>query len=102
LGLRAAQPEDLDKLLELVKQFNKEVIEEFGIFTNDELARSVITKCIPTSFVLEHKRELVGVIGGVKTTFPLNQEVMYHELIWYVLPEHRSQGLRLYTKLEQY
>lgn len=59
-------------------------------------------KLIDTSFVLEMEGKIVGVLGGMIANYPLNGELIYQELAWYVNKKYRLHGIRLFKVLEQF
>lgn len=45
--------------------------------------------------------KVVGVFCGYFTNYILDDSKMFHELVWYVHPEHRKCGLKLYKHCEE-
>jgi len=100
--VRPAKFEDTDIVLLLLKDFHKESMDKYGIFCDDDVAKTFMEKCWQTSFVLEIENKVVGVLGGMITHYPLNNEQMYYELVWYVDPKYRLHGVSLFHYLENY
>lgn len=102
MKVRMCVKEDVPAALELVEEFYKESIEEFGLFFNKEVALLAAEQFINTSFILERDEKVIGLLSGTISQLPLSNEKVYQEAIWYVKKEHRAQGINLYYKLEDY
>ena len=100
--VRLAQKKDLPEVLTLLKEFHSESLDKYNLFCNDETAKITMKLLYRTSFVLVIDNKIVGVLGGIIATYPLNNELIYHEWIWFVNKKHRLHGIGLYRKLEEY
>ncbi len=100
--VRLAKIEDIEPVLLLLKDFHKESLSKYNVFCDDNVARVFMQKCVETSFVLEMEGKVVGILGGMITHYPLNDEKMYYEMVWYVDPKYRLHGVSLFHKLEDY
>ena len=102
LTVRPVEEKDFDSALKLLKEFQAESLDAYNLLCNDKIALSIMPKFIGSSFVLETDNAIVGVIAGIIVTYPLNDEKIYHEQIWYVNKTYRKYGIKLYLKPEQY
>jgi GNAT superfamily N-acetyltransferase len=100
--VRPAKIEDKPAVLELLKDFHKESMDKYNILCDDKIANDFMDKCVDTSFVLEIENKIVGILGGMITNYPLNNEKMYYEWVWYVDPKYRLHGVSLFHYLEDY
>jgi len=100
--IRQTKHKDLPAILELVKEFHAETLNEFGVFCNEEVAQELMPKLIDTSLVLIVDDKLVGVIAGFITNHIVSKEPLFQEVMWYVSKEHRRYGIRLYLELEKW
>ncbi len=101
--VRKPTREDIEPVLELIHEFHKEVIDDFDLLCNDDIAREFMAKTLDTALVLEtDEKKIVGVIAGTVTTYPLDNKLIYQEIIWYVNKEYRRYGVsKLLTALEE-
>ena len=100
--VRLAEQKDFKDCLQLIKEFQQESLDAYNLLCNDEIALLIMEKFLKTSFVLEINNILAGVLAGAVVTYPLNDEKIYQEHIWYVNKKYRRYGLILYNYLEDY
>lgn len=100
--VRLAEERDIEPVLGLLKEFHTESLNKYNLFCDDTIARQTLKVLYPTSFVLELEGKTVGVLAGQVATFPLNNELIYHEWVWFVNKKYRLHGISLYHKLEEY
>ena len=100
--VRQATIKDLPGILELLREFHKESLDAFGFSVDEAVTTILINKFYITSFVLETEGKIVGVLGGQVVTYPLNNELLYQEMVWFVNKKYRMHGIRLFKKLEEY
>ena len=100
--IRQTKHKDLPAILELIKEFHAETLNEFGLDCNEEVAQELMPKLIDTSLVLIVDDKLVGVIAGFITNHIVSKEPLFQEVIWYISKEHRRYGIRLYLELEKW
>jgi len=53
-------------------------------------------------FVIEREGQIVGGLGGIKGPDLHYPRIIAVETFWFVLPEHRGEGLKLMEKFEQW
>ena len=102
LIVRPAEEKDYEGVLQLLKEFQKESLDLYGLFCDEKIALSIMSKFIGNSFVLDDNGVIGGVIAGMIISYPLNDEKIFHEQIWYVNKKYRRYGLKLYNRLEQH
>ena len=102
MGVRLATIEDIPQVLELLKEFHAETLDAYKLHINEEITNLLMQKCYTTSLVLEIDNKIVGVLGGIVTTYPLDNELLYQELVWFVNKKYRLHGISLFKKLEEY
>ena len=102
LTVRAVEEKDFEGVLQLLKEFQKESLDLYNLFCDEKIALSIMQKFLGYSFVLDDNGVIGGVIAGTIINYPLNNEKIYHEQIWYVNKTYRKYGIKLYLKLEQY
>jgi hypothetical protein len=102
--IRLALHSDIDNILPLVKSFYDESLKDYGFDFNEDVLRAVIkSHCDNQSgLVMEDKGNIVGVIAGQFVQFPTSDYKVFQEVIWYVLPDHRKDGLSLFRETEKY
>ena len=100
--VRLGTEKDFNQVMELLKEFHAESLDKYGILMNDGIAMCAMQRFLGTSFVLEIDGHIVGVLGGTVVTYPLNDELMYQEWVWFVSRRNRLHGIRLYFKLVEY
>jgi len=100
--VRPAEERDIEPTLELLKDFHSESLNKYSLFCDDTTARATMKSLYPTSFILQLEGKVVGVLGGTVAVYPLNNEKIYHEWVWYVNKKYRLHGIILYHKLEDY
>ena len=53
-------------------------------------------------FVMEKDGKIIGVIAGNFVQFPTSDFKVFQEIIWYVLPEYRKHGIKLFRETEKH
>ena len=100
--IRRTKQADLPEILKLVKEFHLESLNKYDLFLNEEVINKIMPAMVETSFVLEVNGEIKGVIAGFFDTHILDNEKLFHEVIWYVSKEYRGRGAGLLSEMEQY
>lgn len=100
--VRLATKADLPGILELLKEFHAESLDLYKLGLDEKVTEILMNKLYETSFVLEMEGKIVGVLGGMIANYPLNGELLYQELVWFVNKKYRLHGIRLFRKLEEY
>jgi len=101
--IRLAEHKDIEATLPLVKSFYDESLKDYGFNFDDTVLRAVMkTHCDNRSALLLDKGGIVGVIAGQFVQFPTSSFKVFQEVIWYVLPNYRKDGLSLFRETEKY
>jgi hypothetical protein len=108
--IRIALHSDIDNTLPLVKSFYDESLKAYGFDFNEDTLRAVMkAHCDNQSALVMEviddpalQGRIVGVIAGQFVQFPTSNFKVYQEVIWYVLPDHRKDGLSLFRETEKY
>ena len=99
--IREPEHKDIEAILDLIHEFQEESLEKYNVFCDDNVARSYIENNLKTSLIMLKDNKIIGVIGGVVTTYPLNQKPVFQEMIWYVTKKYRRYGVKLIQELER-
>lgn len=100
--IRQATREDIPKALELVHEFQKESLETFGVFCDDDTMAELMPKLVETTLVLEIDGVLRGLLAGAIGTHMLNKKPVFQEIMWYVSKKYRRYGIKLFRELEKW
>ena len=128
IQFRKANVHDTGAIKELVKMFHDEFISGLGFDFSDLVFKKIAATNVLASTWVAHLPDepipavyekevgqhgkvmisapdvkfgkVVGVFSGYYTTYILNNEKLFHELVWYVHPDHRRTGLKLYEHCE--
>lgn len=113
ITFRKATVHDTMAVKELVHMFHEEYLNDLGFQMEDLLFKKIAaTNVLSTTWVAKLPDEVipatedtpediklgkvVGVFSGYYTTYILNNDKLFHEIVWYVHPDYRSCGLDLY------
>ena len=107
IKFRKATVHDTMQMKELVKMFHKEFLDDLGFSMEDllfkkiaatEVLASTWVACLPDRMEEDEliHGKVVGMFSGYYTTYILNNDKMFHEIVWYVHPDYRSCGMALY------
>lgn len=102
--IRLATMEDIPKTMPLIEAFYEESLKHYGFKLNkDVLTAIMIEHCKNQSaLVMEEDGLIIGVIAGKFVQFPISDYKIFQEVIWYVLPEYRSHGIKLFKETEKH
>lgn len=100
MKIRQAVKEDAGPVVKLLKEFQEESLDEYGLFYDENFAKDFVTRYVEGSLILENEGAIVGIISGVLSHYPLNAEKIYTELIWFVTKRYRKWGIKLLRELE--
>ena len=101
ITVRMAKESDIEGVLKLIHEFQKEGMDEFGLYCDDTKARAVICSNIEHSIILEADGNIIGCIGGKIGQGMVSTDKVYEEMIWYVTKAYRSHGVMLLRALEK-
>jgi GNAT superfamily N-acetyltransferase len=104
--IRKAQPEDLERIVEMAARFVSET--DYGKFVKvnpDRLSRTVVdlvTNPNGVVFIAEDAGRAHGMIAAIMYEHPYSGELTSFEIAWWVDPESRGCGLRLLNEAEDW
>ena len=128
IKFRKATVHDTSQIKSLVKMFHEEYISDLGFDMSDLVFQKIATTNILASTWVAHLPdesipakysdkpgengvmiakpdtkfgEVIGVFSGYYTTYILDNAKLFHEIVWYVHPDHRRCGLTLYKHCEE-
>lgn len=106
MKIRKADLGDTIDLISLFTDFYNQSIKSYGIPLDDNTVGKTIISYIRNHvvFVLEKDdKEIVGFIGGVIATYPVNENVIvFIESGWFVKEDYRKHSIELLSELENY
>lgn len=106
MKIRKANLSDTTDLIALFFDFYNESIGNYGIPMDDKTVGQTVINYIRNHvvFVLEKdNEEIVGFIGGVVATYPVNENVkIFIESGWFVKKDYRKDSVQLLAVLEKY
>jgi len=100
--VREMKMEDLEKIINLLKEFQKESFGDYGVDVSPEYIRKISEAYKDSTFVLEQEGNIVGVLVLSLTLLPVNGEIIAEELVWYVSKKFRRFGINLLTFAEKW
>lgn len=96
--VRPGMMSDLDAAIEILGEFREESLKYFGF--SKPFAKDYLSQFVEDSFVLEIDGRVVGISAGKIIQSQVDGQLIYDEVVWYVLREFRGYGLRLMDALE--
>lgn len=106
MRIRKAILKDTVALISLFRDFYDESLKIYGIPLDEKTVGRTVVSYVSNHivFVLEKdNEEIVGFIGGVIATFPVNDKVkMFIESGWFVEESYRRHSVNLLSGLESY
>ena len=100
--IRKANLNDPDRVVVMIKQFEKEILEDYDVNLNTPNFKEEMLSYVDTSFVAEKDGELIGLLAGRFIKFPFTTNKIYQESIWFMRREYRKSGLLLMNFLEKW
>ena len=103
MKIRVARKDDIEGVLQLIHRFVDEGLDELGLFCDDKLARKVMEGFAEAkrSLVLIVDGQIIGILAGIITEFPLTGEKIFSEKLFYIVPEQRKYSTTLIETLEE-
>lgn len=98
--ISSGRKEDIPLAYDLIDEFCKESLEQYGINLNREVVASIIEKFVDYSYVMYVGDKLVGLIAGFIAENQVSGKKYFHEQMWYVSKPYRRYGLRLLKSIE--
>jgi GNAT superfamily N-acetyltransferase len=87
--------------LELIRNFYRESLSEYGLTFDDAFIVSNFDKYKDNAFLLIVDGKCEGVMAGLDVKSPLNNDRVFQEVIWYVNEKYRSKGVLLLKKAQE-
>ncbi len=91
------QPKYEQDIIKLINNFYEESLEEYV-----KLDMSALTKTIDDlkdgAFLLIIDGKCEGALAGKEVASPISSEKVWQEVIWYINPTYRHNGIRLLTE----
>ena len=102
--IRLAMHSDIENILPLVKSFYDESLKCYGFNFSEEVLRGIMKEHCDnqSALIMVENEKIIGVIAGKFVQFPTSDFKIFQEVIWYVFPEYRKNGLRLFHETERY
>jgi len=100
MEIREGKKEDFPRVGMLLEECHKEAVEVFGLKYSKELVQLAMEEHYKQAIVLVADGEVVGVIAGKIVNYPLQNGLMFQEMIWYVTKKYRTYGVKLLRALE--
>jgi len=92
---------DIPGTIQLMRSFEFE--SKFVKFNYDRvnaLWNDIISKDVGVFFVSKNEDKIIGAIGGIKYSDPNDGVLTAIEMFWYVHPEYRGSGIKLFRMFE--
>lgn len=102
MKIREAVKSDIEPVLVLLKEFQEESLDEYGLFCDEQVARKMMLEYEGNTLIMESENAIIGVIAGFVASYPLNEEKVFQEAIWYVRKGYRTHGVKLLRALESW
>lgn len=84
-----------DDVVRLVKEFQVESLDEYGITFNDQALTDTIKELRHSAFIAVIDGHAQGVLAGKEVNTPASADRVWHEVIWFMSKPHRNHGIRL-------
>ena len=93
--------EDKDSVVALIEKFHDESLAHHGISTDVKQMTEVFYALRHTSFVMEADGGIIGVFAGRIICSNLDRELVYEEMMWYMIPTRRTHGVEFLRFVEK-
>jgi hypothetical protein len=91
-----------DDVLRLVKEFQAESLDEYGLTFNDQALLATIEELKGGAFIAIIDGHAQGVLAGREVHTPASADRVWHEVIWFMSKPHRRYGLRLFNQATEW
>lgn len=100
--IRTAKREDLPRIVEMGQHFRSEPHYERYLKDDPDCMNRLAIKLIDeqTLLVSEANGRITGMLGFIVYPHFISGEKTVGEVVWWVEPEHRGQGIRLLIEME--
>lgn len=91
-----------DEIAVIVRNFHAESIGEYDNGFNSETVMEAILGADPkNAYLLTFDDKCEGLIFGTRMRSPTSGKTMYQEIIWYVNPDFRGNGMWLFNEVQK-
>lgn len=88
-------------VVKLIENFHKEAVCEYdNMLDPDALIETIKAQAGVGTFLMIVDGVCQGVLSGYIMKSPLNNRLIFQEVIWYVNKDHRGSGLKLLKEVE--
>lgn len=77
----------------IVQNFQEESLNEFGIDLDLAVLSDTIEEVKDDIYLLIVEGKAVGILAGRPVETPISKELVWQEMIWFVLKEYRNSGV---------
>jgi GNAT superfamily N-acetyltransferase len=94
--------DDIKQITDLISEFFKQdgVDFKFNRKQCEQFVRTSVDDKI--SFVADKDKKIIGIIAGQVMVPPGSDDKVFHELVWFVLPEYRRYSIKLFNSIIQF
>lgn len=87
-----------DDIIRLVKEFQTESLDEYGLTFNDQALSSTVEELRHSAFIAVIDGHAQGILAGKEVHTPASADRVWHEVIWFMSKPHRKHGLKLFNR----
>ena len=103
IEIRPYKQGDDEDIKNLIKDFHEEALKSDGFQLDVEKYYAPWIALLKDSvFVAVKDNNVIGVLGGNIIRHHFSNELVFIEMMWYVRPEHRMCGIRLFKYVEEW
>jgi len=84
----------------LAQCFHEESLKEYAADLSLEVLQNTIDEVRDDTYLMIVDDVAVGIIAGRPADIPLTKEMVWQELIWFVLKEHRRHGVKFLREVQ--
>jgi GNAT superfamily N-acetyltransferase len=99
--IRPATHDDIPQAVELIRTFQKNSLNDYNLYFDEAYSNAILNKSVDTTLVAEVEGQVVGLISGLIVNYPLNDQKIFQETIWFVAEKYRNVGIKLLKELER-
>ncbi len=85
----------------LVQSFQEESLKDYGLELNLETLSKTIASVHDEIFLLIKDGKAVGILAGKPVDMPLTDELVWAEMVWFVLKGHREHGIQFLLEVRR-
>ena len=100
--IKPGKIEDVKAVVPLIAEFTEEILNDYGMGMDPEVALKAFEHFVAGSFLLWYKGKPVGVFAGAEIKNHLTKERIFSEQIWFLSKPHRRAGIKLLKYAEDW